>query len=218
MERNVNVILENAPGNKYDVYYILYKECVSTSETPYKTLMQILTYSKSIGVEDDSEPINLSTEEIKDAEHKYIDLINEIVQVLVRENHSEDEFYKRLYEVVFNSSLLPQSINSQAIFTKILSENVRFIPYYQAKNLLQMTNDEYRDYLEKMKPYILEALHMLNRNFDTLTEIASQLYRVAENIEKKEDRIIFISAILGVIMHKQQVSASDEEGKKILDD
>ena len=75
-------------------------------------MRQILTYSKKIGVEDGSEPTNLSTEEIKAAEQKYIDLINQIVQVLIQDNPSEEDFYKALYENVFFSKLLPQ--NSKA--------------------------------------------------------------------------------------------------------
>ena len=211
MERKVNDILENAPGNKYDVYYVLSNECLSNAEEPYKILRQILTYSKKIGVEDGSEPTNLSTEEIKAAEQKYIDLINQIVQVLIQDNPSEEDFYKALYENVFISKLLPQNSKAKAIFIKILSENIRFIPYYQAENLLQMSNEKYRECLEKVKPDVLKALHMLNRNFDTLTEIASQLYNIEADIESRDDKIIFISAILGIIMHRQQEDDSTDE-------
>ena len=211
MERKVNDILENAPGNKYDVYYVLSNECLSNAEEPDKILRQILTYSKKIGVEDGSEPTNLSTEEIKAAEQKYIDLINQIVQVLIQDNPSEEDFYKALYENVFFSKLLPQNSKAKAIFIKILSENIRFIPYYQAENLLQMSNEKYRECLEKVKPNVLKALHMLNRNFDTLTEIASQLYNIETDIESRDDKIIFISAILGIIMHRQQEDDSTAE-------
>lgn len=211
MERKVNDILENAPGNKYDVYYVLSNECLSNAEEPDKILRQILTYSKKIGVEDGSEPTNLSTEEIKAAEQKYIDLINQIVQVLIQDNPSEEDFYKALYENVFFSKLLPQNSKAKAIFIKILSENIRFIPYYQAENLLQMSNEKYRECLEKVKPNVLKALHMLNRNFDTLTEIASQLYNIETDIESRDDKIIFISAILGIIMHRQQEDDSTDE-------
>lgn len=211
MENKVNDILENAPGNKYDVYYVLSNECLSNAKEPDRILRQILTYSKKIGAEDGLEPTNLSTEEIKVAEQKYIDLIDQIVQVLIQDNPSEEDFYKALYENVFFSKLLPQNSKAKAIFMKILSENIRFIPYYQAENLLQMSNEEYRACLEKVKPDVLKALYMLNRNFDTLTEIASQLYNIENGIDRREDKIIFISAILGIIMHKQQEDDATNE-------
>lgn len=209
MENRTKDILENAPGNKYDVYYVLCNECISNSQEPYKTLMEVLKYSKSIGADDGSEPANISTEEIKNAEQKYIDLLNEIVQVIVQDNPTEEEFYKKLYENVFISQLLPQNSKSKAILTKILAEDVMLIPYYQAENLLQMSNEEYRDYLERIKPNVLKALHMLNRNFETLTEIASQLYNILDDIEIREDKIVFISAVLAVIMNKRQLESLD---------
>ena len=42
MEKRVNDILENAPGNKYDIYYVLSNECLSNAEEPDKILRQIL--------------------------------------------------------------------------------------------------------------------------------------------------------------------------------
>lgn len=209
MEKKVNDILESARGNKYDVYYILYNECILNSKSPDKTLRQILTFSKNIGTDDDSEPENISAKEIKNIEQKYMDLIHEIVQVLIEDNPTEEDFYKKLYENVFVNSIFPQDV--KAILVKILAEDVRFIPYYQAKNLMQMTNDDYKIYLEKLKPDIFKAVHMLNRNFATLTEIASQLYSIEGNLETEQDKIVFISAVLGVIMHRHQENEDSED-------
>ena len=116
MEKKVNDILENAPGNKYDVYYVLSNEYLSNAKEPYKILRQILTYSEKIGVEDGSEPTNLSTEEIKTTEQKYIDLINQIVQVLIQDNPSEEDFYKALYENVFINGM--DEIEPEMEFTR----------------------------------------------------------------------------------------------------
>ena len=157
------------------------------------------------------EKIPKTIEEIKNVESKYIALINEIVEVMVQENMKLDSFYKRLYESIFLSNILQQNNKTRAVFLKILSENVRFLPYYQAENLLIMTNDEYREHFQNLKPYILKAMHMLNRNFDSLTEIASQIYQIEKSVPNDTDQIVFLSAILGMIMHRNQEDEKPED-------
>lgn len=211
MENKINTILTSAPGNKYDIYYTLCNEYMLNATEPEKVLSQILSYGEKIGANDDSEATNLSNEEIRSIESKYMTLINEIVEVIVRENMDLTSFYKKLYETIFLSNFLQQNNKTRAVFLKILSENVRFLPYYQAKNLLTMTNDEYREHFQNLKPYILEAVHMLNRNFDSLTEIASQIYHIERSISNDTDQIVFLSAVLGIIMHRNQEEGHSEE-------
>ena len=211
MENKINTILASAPGNKYDIYYTLCNEYMLNAAEPDKILAQILSYAEKIGASDDSEPTNITSEEIKNVESKYIALINEIVEVMVQENMELDSFYKRLYESIFLSNILQQNNKTRAVFLKILSENVRFLPYYQAENLLIMANDEYREHFQGLKPYILKAMHMLNRNFDSLTEIASQIYQIEKSVPNDTDQIVFLSAILGMIMHRNQEDEKPED-------
>ena len=74
-----------------------------------------------------------------------------------------------------------------------------------------MTNDEYREHFHKLKPYILKAMHMLNRNFDSLTEIASQIYQIEKSVPDDADQIVFLSAVLGMIMHRNQEDEKPED-------
>ena len=52
---------------------------------------------------------------------------------------------------------------------------------------------------------------MLNRNFDSLTEIASQIYQIEKSVPNDTDQIVFLSAILGMIMHRNQEDEKPED-------
>ena len=159
MKAKVNNILMTAKGNKYDVYYTLCDEYITENDEPYVVLKQILEFSDKIGVDDDSEPSNISLTEIKGIEEKYTSLIVEISEVLAEENLEEDEYYKKLYDAIFLSNFLPRTKKTQATFLKILCENVRVVPYYQATNLVKLSNDEFATTFEKLKPHIIKAMH-----------------------------------------------------------
>lgn len=161
------------------------------------------------GVDDDSEPSNISLTEIKEIEEKYTSLIVEISEVLAEENLEEDEYYKKLYDAIFLSNFLPRTKKTQATFLKILCENVRVVPYYQATNLVKLSNDEFATTFEKLKPHIIKAMHMLNRNFDTMTEVTSQIYQIEKSITDEQEKIVFLSFVFGFLIRKRNNEDND---------
>lgn len=209
MKAKVNNILMTAKGNKYDVYYTLCDEYITENDEPYVVLKQILEFSDKIGVDDDSEPSNISLTEIKGIEEKYTSLIVEISEVLAEENLEEDEYYKKLYDAIFLSNFLPRTKKTQATFLKILCENVRVVPYYQATNLVKLSNDEFATTFEKLKPHIIKAMHMLNRNFDTMTEVTSQIYQIEKSITDEQEKIVFLSFVFGFLIRKRNNEDND---------
>ena len=204
MEERINDVLENATGNKYDVYSVLCKEFISTSITPGKILEQILTHTHKIGTEDDSEPSSISKKEAKTIENNYGRLIGEIACVLMQGDPTEDDFYKKLYLEIFDSELLPQDEKHRIVYLKILIEDIKLLPYYPVTKLLKLSDEDYRDCVNRIKPSIMKAVHMINRHFDTFTEIASQLYDIEGKIEDENDRIVFISSIISMLMNQNQ--------------
>ena len=200
MEKVKN-ILQQASGNKYDIYYTLYDEHILKSDQPLSIFSYILKFNDKIGDEDDSPADNFSAEEIKSYERKYRDLINEIVWIIAQDNPEEDVFYQKVYDNIFGSSLIPENKKICSIILKILSENVGLIPYYQAKDLLKMDNSIFKNRFEELKNPIVKGVHMLNRRFETLTEMVSQIYRTSMELENEEDKIVFWSALFGIIMH-----------------
>ncbi|MBE6818519.1 MAG: hypothetical protein E7517_05110 [Ruminococcaceae bacterium] len=195
---SVKNILENAKGNKYDIYYTLCSEIVK-SASPYEELMNVLEFNNRVGNDDDLSSF-LSDEEIQKIESKYFGLINEIVVHLTIENPSKELFYKKLYENIFESNLFSQNDKCKTIYLKLLSENILLIPYYYADNLLVMDDTSFRDSVDRIKPYIFEALHMLNRDFESFTELSSQLKRIEEKIDNDNEKRVFWAVIIRRIM------------------
>lgn len=196
----ITEILENAKGNPLDIYATLYREYLLVSENPSRILQQILQFDKHpVGSEDDDSPEVMSIEQEWDIKRNYYILARELVRVLARENLSVDEFYQKLHAQIFTSKLFPDNEYVKIVLLKLLGEELPILPYFQASELLPMTNEEYQAAAERVDSQVNQALHMLNRNFDSRTEEASQLYRLAAEILNKEDQIVYWSIVVTIL-------------------
>ena len=195
---SVKNILEKAEGNKYDIYYTLCGE-IKKSSSPYEELMIVLEFNNRVGNDDNLSSL-FSDEEIQKIENKYFGLINEIVAHLASDNPKKEMFYKQLYENIFESNLFSQDDKCKSIYLKLLSENILLIPYYYADNLLVMDDASFRDSVDCIKPSIFEAFHMLNRDFESFTELSSQLKRIEEKIDSDNKKRVFWAVIIKRIM------------------
>lgn len=201
----VGEILENARGNPLDIYATLYREYLSDSKNPSAVLQQILQfYAHPVGSEDDDSPEVMSSEQERRIKRNYYMLIREIVRVLAMENLPVEEFYEKLYAQIFSSNLFPNSEDVKIVFLKLLGEELPLLPYFQASDLLPMTNEDYQAAAERVDGQVTQALHMLNRNFDSRTEEASQLYRIATEILNKEDQTVYWAMVVSILKENRR--------------
>lgn len=208
----VDEILENAKGNPLDVYATLYREYILGSRNPSVVLQNILQfYAHPVGSEDDDSPEIMSNEQERKIKRNYYRLAREIVWVLAMENLPVEEFYEKLYVQIFSSELFPDDEYVKIVLLKFLAEEIPILPYFQASNILSMTNENYQAALERVNDQVIQALHMLNRNFDSRTEEASQLCRLAGEISSKDDRIVYWSIVVSILKEgaRQQESLLD---------
>lgn len=199
MYNKIQVILDEATANIFDIYYILYTECICGQDNPEILLGYILNKVQGRQFEDSGEPINMEYDLIEETKFLYTDLLRECVISLVRKNLSEAEFYENLYKIVFQSAIFPEDKKSQSVLLYLLSEKVPGIPYFQAVNLLQMTAEEYKGIVKRLDPEINRALDVLNRRYKSRTEEASQIYEIFSSIEKREEKIVFLSVYTNII-------------------
>lgn len=194
----VDAILENAQGNTLDICCTLYCEYVSQSENPGAVLQRILQYSDIVGTKD--APSEKVSDEVRNhIGNEYYTLLHEVVRLIMRENVTIDEFYQKLYVRVFESDLFPSGDVEQAVILWLLMEKIPEVPYFQAVNLLEKSDEEYREDVNRIKPRIIQAIHMLNRHFGSYTEETSQLVRIASEIEDESDRIVYWSALISLL-------------------
>lgn len=195
----VNEILE-AKGNPLDICAVLYQEHLLTSEEPWKVLQQILQFdAHPIGSEDDDSPAIMTPEQETLIKRNYYRLAREITCALARENLPPDEFYEKLYHRIFASDLFPNDEKVKIVLLKILSEDAIEVPYFQAKELLSMGTEDFQAAVERVENHVTQALHMLNRRFDSRTVEASQLCRIASEIADKDDQVVYWAVVISIL-------------------
>lgn len=197
-QKKAENIMKTAQGNTLDVYYTLYCECIRPSEKPWEVLEFILQSGFQTGTDD--APASIIKEGNRDKiRQSYYKLLREIVRVQMNNDIPVEEFYKNIYEQVFNSTLFPKEDAERAVLLWLLAERIPEIPYYQAIDPLKLTNEEYREAIMRVFQELQQAAHMLNRSFGSRTEETSQLVRIADGIEDKTDQIVYWSAVISML-------------------
>mgnify|MGYP001173966527 FL=1 len=197
--RMIRNILNNTTGNIVDVYITLYKECILEQSDAYRALQFIIECADKYEFQDDEAPVLTSKEKINQTGHYYYRLVYDLIIAFAKENPSPEVFYKKIYSYVFDSDIFPKDEETQGILLYILGERIGVLPYYQAKNLIEMSNQEYKESIERIEPMIRKAIYMLNRDFSSRTEEASQIFEIMSNLESKEDKIVFLAVIIDLL-------------------
>ena len=126
--------------------------------------------------------------------------------MLVRENLPVEEFYEKLYTQIFSSELFPDDEHVKTVLLRFLAGELPILPYFQASDLLSMTDKDYQAAAERVNDQVTQAVHMLNRNFSSRTEEASQLYRLATEIPSKEDQTMYWSIMVTILKERARHS------------
>lgn len=196
----VDEILRTAQGNPLDIYAVLYREHLSVSTKPSAVLQQILQFSSQpIGSGDDDAPELMNADQERKLKRDYFPLVKGIILLLVKKNLPPEEFYQNLYHRIFVSDLFPDDELVKIVLLRLLAEDFPEIPYFQAVGLLPMTNEDYQAAAERVDSQVIQALHMLNRNFDSRTEEASQLCRLATEILDPQDQIVYWAVVVSIL-------------------
>ena len=188
--------LQEAKGNTLDVLYDVYELFLKDSKAPQSLLPIIFEFAEKIGSDEvESEKVlDIVREEIEE----HLLEISDTAAKLAKENQTPDIFYTNLWESIFISSPLAQSSEQCAVLLRLLNENVRVLPYFQAVDLRRMEDSEFKVSLEKIRMQIVESTHMLNRHFEQKTETVSQLYRIAKGLSQ-EDTYVYWATMISLI-------------------
>ena len=190
--------LEKATANASDVYFDLYTKYFEEGDAPIEALEIILEYPGRIGDTEDTNPQFIKKNDEKNITIAFGDLICGMAGRMVEINYTKEEFYKKLYEVIFcsESELMPQSKEEKVIALKILSEQAIAVPYFQVSGMERFSGNELEETVMKIRPQLREAFGMMQRQFPTLPEMVSQLSRIADTISVKRERIAFWSMVM----------------------
>ena len=200
------VTLEKASGNATDIYYGLYTDYFENGSDPVSALKIILEYPNEIGNSEDRDPTTISNQEENRLSALLEEMITGMTDRIVEMNLTQKDFYEKLYANIFDSAneLFPQTKEERVIALKILSENVSAVPYFQVLEVDKITKEEFVSGIDRLVNHILEANHMLQRQFATTPEEAAQILRIADEITDKKDRIIYWTVLLNTLRRQNE--------------
>lgn len=193
----LNRQLKESVGFKIDVFNSIYKEHVENSESPEEALRIIVEFDDEIGSKD-NDSAKFNKEEIRKTQNILWPLLRELIRAVIREDLEVDEFYKKLYKVVFCSDLFPKDELTHAVLLKMISEDAGELPYFKLSNALDLSQEELSETVDSIVPWLKRAMTVLNRQFEKRTTETSQLWNIASELEPKE-QIVFWSVIIGAI-------------------
>lgn len=193
----IQSLLSTWEGNYYDAYFKICKEYLKKASSPAEIIRALLQFEKK---SNNQEIIyeNITKEAFGKIVQLYKPLIKDLIRLWEIENPTEDQFYFKVYTTIFSSPLFPDDARSQAVFLSILSDAFPDIPYYRAENVLLMPDNQYKEAVERLEKSLTKAIHMYFRPFQSKTEQASQLWKIASEIESTDDQIVFWSVILNM--------------------
>ena len=202
MEKNYSERLQNvlkeSNGFKTDVYNILFKEHIETSDCPGEVLQAILEFDDEIGSEE-GESSFFDKEKIQNTQNHYWPLLHEIIKTIVRENLEINAFYDKLYKMTFQSELFQTDDLTHAVLLEMISEGAGELPYFQIKNTLDLSQDDFSDAVDSIVPWLNRAMVVLNREFNTKTARISQIWNIAQELDS-EKQIVFWTVVIGSIV------------------
>lgn len=190
-------ILEQASGNSLDVYAVLYQNCIQNEEDAPHILQTIFEYQETVGT-DDGESSAVPAERERELHSQYRPFLLEQVKALTEQNDSPEIFYRHLWENVLCSTAGPRNQEEGAVCLKILNEEIPLLPYFQAVDPLQMSDEDFSAAVKDLAPRIQETIHMLNRRFGQKTEKTSQLCRIMKTLSD-EEAAVYLAVLLNLL-------------------
>lgn len=217
LEDKLVKFLQDAKGNTLDIFYDVYEQFLKDSKSPQLLLPVIFEFVGRIGSHEEN-CVKVS-EIVQDAVAQHLSEIKDITTKIAKENQAPDVFYSNLWKDIFVSSSFSQSSEQCAVLLRMLYNDIPLLPYYQAFDLCQMEESEFKVSLERIRSRIIESTHMLNRHFNQKTETVSQLCRIAKDLSQ-EDTYVYWATMISLIeksSHRAGYSRAVSEIKRKLD-
>ena len=194
----------NATGKLYDIYYESYFKYLlripeeSDKLTCFKELL-----TRSILPDGEYETKEYHTkEEYEKLIKKASSVMSGILENLVESKPTEEEFYKKLFEIISMQYLFNNDEDRVgAILFLILSP---FIPYYCLEPGLKMDEEEFHELTKESYPALTKLGFILNSKLDQRTEVSSLILKVFEEIDDERLKAVLMANFIGYFEYRIQ--------------
>jgi len=185
-------------------YIKIYTEVLSKkNEKNYLYFQYIVENSVDIHVENDEDISEELSNPVKHVGQVYFDYLEEVVNIITRENYCPEEFYQRLYKTVFDSELIRLKDVEYGIILYFLAACIKGLPYYQANNIVRLSDDQFERIVKDIEPSVVKGVYMINRKFGYNTEIASQLCDLSDELKDRDHKAVFWAIMIGTLKDKK---------------
>lgn len=123
------------------------------------------------------------------------DMEYHLVNELISKDVSEDTFYEEMWKRISDTFLVPD-IYQRSFFLYKIWLNPK-IPYFQLGSGVEMDNDAYREYVNRLRLPYKKMLFAMNVGYPQKTQRASVLLKIFDEITDPNERIVFWCLTLG---------------------
>lgn len=193
--KGIDEILKTATGEKINICYQIYQEIIQYRGNEPELLCYFFENSEQI----ESNGLNCVENVIENEKRleyidKYGQVVDEIIECLLKKNYTKEEFYKNLWNEISENEVL-SNINMQVFAIYYVWIDVR-IPYFELTPGIKMSGDEYRRIRKKILKEIQQARFILSIPVDQKTERASRLVALLDSLGSEEERTVLMAQIL----------------------
>lgn len=143
-------------------------------------------------------------------EKEYSDLIDGLLNKLVMRGCEKEEFYNELWECIIKSDVICDEKNVKIYAIGRVWSDAR-IPYFCIKDGIKMSNEEFRDIVEKNKGLLQEVMFILNRHNEQKTETGSMLVDVLDRCANNKEKAVVMARILDLTERRTFLSILERQ-------
>ncbi len=148
-----------------------------------------------LDIEDyDSFLSEIAQENADNGENNVRQLGYNVIRNLVKKNVPESEFYKELWRILHDETLIASEESKVFLFSQFWLD-VR-TPYFQLENGCTMDNEEFTKTIADMKNQLNKAYYILYAELPEKTQRTSLLMQVADEIPSERARAVFWAVVM----------------------
>lgn len=196
----VKEVLSKYKGTPIDMCFQIYI-IVRQSEKPAEILQYFYENNEDIESNEEYEiPIIFSQQEKSDLESQYGNLVDGILEKLIKKNQNASMFYEELWENI-NCDLLFETDKEKVFAMYYILIDSR-IPYFETLEGTKMSNETFRKYFILLSKLLKKARFIISNDYEQQTERASLLLELFEEVDNKDEKIVLMSFITAFLSQR----------------
>lgn len=187
--------LGSTKGSRYDKSAVIYN-IILEAEEPKSAWKYFFENADYIDSSDEKEVDAFFTaQQIQKYEKECSELIDALLNKLVKRHCKKEVFYDELWEKIMESDVVCEGKNEKIYAIARIWSDAR-IPYFQIKDGIKMSDEEFLTIVKKDKELLQEVTFILNCKYEQRTEISSVLLDVLERCKDTKEKAVVMAKIL----------------------